>query len=128
MTKDKRSLQTVVDEETYAVWPNMLQRLVPGGRTHRIALMVAGMLQYATLVAREQVEGDLGANSVVQSLLSASEMYNVNEVRSEIGDVTAQLFKDAGVSFVRANARGEQYSIAEAAWSEFLRWYDMPWE
>ncbi len=123
-----RSLQTVVGEATYEVWTTMLRRLVPGGRTHRIALVVAGMLQYAELVATDEPEGELATNSVARSLRLTSELYSLDEVRSEIGDVTAQLFKDAGVSFVRTNARGEQYSIAEAAWSEFLRWYDMPWE
>ena len=87
MAKEKRTLQTVVGEGTYGVWTNILRRLVPGGCTPRIAPMVVAMLQHATLVAREQLEGDLAANSVAQSLLSASELYNVDEVRLESGDV-----------------------------------------
>ena len=44
--KTKNSLKTVVGQETYDVWVDMLRRLVPEGRTHRLAPMIAGMLQY----------------------------------------------------------------------------------
>ncbi|MCI0608598.1 MAG: hypothetical protein L0Z71_06005 [Anaerolineae bacterium] len=52
-TKSKRSLQAVVGEATYAVWVDMLRELVPDGRTHRLSVVVAGMLQYALAVAEE---------------------------------------------------------------------------
>jgi hypothetical protein len=38
------------------------------------------------------------------------------------------LFRDPSVRFRRVNRRGDAYSIAEDAASEFLRWEDMPWE
>ena len=41
--KSKRSLQDVVGKETYSVWVDMLRTLVPGGRTHRVSVVVAGM-------------------------------------------------------------------------------------
>ncbi len=128
MTKEKRSLQEVVGESTYAVWIDILRRLVPSGRTHRIAPVVAAMLQHAAIVAEEQLEGEPEENSVAQSLLYASELYDVDGVSSEIGDITERLFTDAGVAFKRTNVRGEHYSIVEAIWHEFLHWYDMPWE
>lgn len=129
MTNKTRSLQEVVGDSTYTVWTEMLRRLVPGGRTHRIAAVVAAMLQHAVMVAaEEQREGDLEENTVGQSLLAASELYDIFEVRSEIGDVTEQLFEDAGVSFKRTNAKGEHYSILEQIWHDFLSWYNMPWE
>jgi len=46
-----RSLSKVVGEDTYAVWVRILRKLVPDGRTHRLAVMVAGMLQHAVVVA-----------------------------------------------------------------------------
>ncbi len=38
------SLQSVVGETTYEIWLEMLRILVPGARTHRLAPMLAGML------------------------------------------------------------------------------------
>jgi len=46
-SKSKRSLQDVIVEETHSIWRHMLRALVPGGRTHRLSVVVAGMLQYA---------------------------------------------------------------------------------
>ena len=86
------------------------------------------MLQHAAIVAEEQLEGEPEENSVAQSLLYASELYDVDGVSSEIGDITERLFTDAGVAFKRSNVCGEQYTIVEAIWHEFLHWYDMPWE
>ena len=51
--KQKRSLQAVVGTETYDVWTKMLHDLVPDGRTHRLAPIIAGMLHYALNVAFE---------------------------------------------------------------------------
>lgn len=49
--KRKQTLEEVVGQETYAMWVDMLRRLVPEGRTHRLAVLVAGMLHYAYLIA-----------------------------------------------------------------------------
>ena len=53
MASQKQSLQAVVGQLKYATWVDMLRRLVPDGRTHRLAPLVAGMLQYATLLAND---------------------------------------------------------------------------
>lgn len=45
MTRQKQSLQEVVGAQTYTSWVDMLRRLAPDGRTHRLAPLVAGMLQ-----------------------------------------------------------------------------------
>ena len=45
--KQKATPESVVGSPTYSVWVDMLERLVPGDRTHRLAPLVAGMLQYA---------------------------------------------------------------------------------
>src|SRR6266478_3536549 len=46
-----RSFSGVVGADTYKVWVRMLRELVPDGRTHRLAVMLAGMLQYAVVMA-----------------------------------------------------------------------------
>jgi hypothetical protein len=86
------------------------------------------MLQYAVMVAEEKRKGEPEANFVGKSLLAASELYQVEEVELEIGEVAKQLFDDAGVSYERINAKGRHYSILEQALNEFINWYSMPWE
>jgi hypothetical protein len=46
-----RNFGTVVGADTYAVWVRMISELVPNGRTHRLAVMLAGMLRYAAAIA-----------------------------------------------------------------------------
>lgn len=122
-----RSLSGVVGAETYDVWVRMLGKLVPDGRTHRLAVMLAGMLQYAVVTAganqHEHKDGSLAA-----SLLEASEVSDPSEVKDLIHDAVVQLFKDAKVRFERINARGAKYSVAEDSYEEFIHWFDMPWE
>ena len=123
--KQQRSLKTVVGPQTYSVWVDMLRALVPEGRTHRLAPLVAGMLQYALSLANEQ---DVDEDSVAQSLLRSADAMEVTEVEELLEDVVAQLFKDAGVHYKRVNARGQDYSIAESIYEEYIHWFDMPWE
>ena len=48
------SLKQIVGQKIYTVWVEMLRQLVPDGRTHRLAPLVAGMLQYAANIAYEK--------------------------------------------------------------------------
>jgi hypothetical protein len=122
-----RSLRAVVGTDTYEAWVRMLRKLVPDGRTHRLAVMLAGMLQYAAAMAvaagDEEDEG-----SLAPSLLEATEVSDPSEVKDLIHDAVVQLFKDAKVRFERTNARGDKYSLAEDSYEEFIHWFDMPWE
>jgi hypothetical protein len=124
MTKGKHSLQEVVGSQTYTTWVEMLRRLVPGGRTHRLAPLVAGMLQYATAVALESAV----ENEVVMGLQEATEAYDPDEAGKLLLPLIDHLFTDAGVSYRRTNARSQEYSIAEEIVREYVYWFDMPWE
>jgi hypothetical protein len=126
MTKPKRSFQDVVGKETYVVWVNMLRELVPDGRTHRLSVLLAGMLQYALTIAEELDEDALEEDSVALSLINANEM-GPDEIKDELHDVVKRLFKDAGVTFDRVSKHGEPYSIADEAYNEFVSWYAYPW-
>ena len=127
VTKTKRSLQDVVGKNTYSAWVDMLRRLVPDGRTHRLSVLLAGMLQHALTIAEELDEDKLEEDSVALSLINANEM-GPDEVKDELHDVMRRLFKDAGVTFDRVSKRGEAYSIADEAYNEFVSWYDYPWD
>ena len=70
-----RSLQEVVGEKTYSVWVEMLRELVPDGRTHRLSVVVAGMLHHALEIAIKEKRGRYTEekNSVAMSLIDAWE-------------------------------------------------------
>lgn len=124
MTRQKHSLLDVVGPQTYTTWVEMLRRLVPDGRTHRLAPLVAGMLQYATAVALESAIENEG----VMGLQEATEAYDPDEAGKLLLPLIDQLFTDAGVSNRRTNARSQEYSIAEEIVREYVYWFDMPWE
>ena len=122
------ALEEIVGQEMYTVWIEMLERLVPDGRTHRLAPMVAGMLQYAAEMAYEEHGEDAEEESIASALLEASEAYDPGDVPELLQEVVDQLFADAGVDPERVSSQGDDYSVAESAIYEFIHWYDMPWE
>lgn len=121
------SLKQLVGQKTYTVWVDMLRQLVPQGRTHRLAPLVAGMLQYASDIAHEKYKGSAGEGSTAQILFMASDVYDPAEAE-DLSELVEQLFTDAKVNFERVSSRGDEYSIIESAIYEFIHWYDMPWE
>ena len=126
-SKSKRSLQDVVGKETYAVWVDMLHELVPDGRTHRLSVVIAGMLQYATAISEKLDEDELEEDSVASFLINANEM-DTDQLKAGLHDVVKRLFMDAGVSFDRVSKRGDPYSVADEAYNEYFSWYDYPWD
>ena len=131
MTEDlTRSLQDVVGEKTYSVWVEMLGALVPDGRTHRLSIVVAGMLQDALEVALEHNKGKYTeeTNSVAMSLIDSTETGDPENVKGLLHDVVDKLFIDAGVPYERVSKRGDHYSIADETYNEFASWYDYPWD
>ena len=123
-----RSFSSVVGADTYEVWVEMLHQLVPEGRTHRLAVMVAGMLHYAIGIAAAKKTKEKPEGSLALSLLEASDATEPSDVEELIHDAVVQLFKDAKVRFERTNARGDKYSLADDSYAEFIHWFDMPWE
>ncbi len=126
--KSRRSLQDVVGKETYTVWVDMLRELVPDGRTHRLSVVVAGMLQYATDKAVEIKHRNEEEHSVAMSLIDAAEAEYPEHIKELIHDVVDRLFRDAGVSYERVSGRGDHYSIADETYNEFSSWFDYPWD
>jgi hypothetical protein len=116
-----------VGQEVYDLWLDMLRRLVPDGRTHRLAPMIAGMLQYAADVAAQKFGNEPEEGTAAYFLLGADGIWDPDEA-GDLQDLVAQLFEDAGVRYKRVSSRGEGYSVAESAIYEYIHWYDMPWE
>jgi len=126
--KSKRSLQDVVGKETYDVWVDMLRELVPDGRTHRLSVVVAGMLENAVDKSMQIKHRNEEEHSVAMSLIDANEAGDPEAIKELIHDVVDRLFKDAGVEYERVSKRGERYSIADEIYNEFSSWYDYPWD
>jgi hypothetical protein len=126
--KSKRSLQDVVGKETYSVWVDMLRELVPEGRTHRLSVVIAGMLEYAVEKAEKIKHRNEDEHSVAMSLIDAAEAGYPDAIKELIHDVIDRLFKDAGVLYERVSKRGERYSISDEAYNEFASWFDYPWD
>jgi len=126
--KSKRSLQDVVGKETYGVWVDMLRELVPDGRTHRLCVVIAGMLEYAVNKSMQIEHRSEEEHSVAMSLIDATDTSDPDSIKELIHDVVDRLFKDAGVEYERVSKRGEHYSIADEIYSEFSGWYDYPWD
>lgn len=124
----KRSLATVVGPETYAVWVQTLRTLVPDGRTHRLAVVIAGMLQYAAAMVGDGVDEESDASSVAAALVRSYDAGDPSEVEHLLHDVVNRLFKDAGVDYTRTNSRGQDYTITDNIYEECVVWYNMPWE
>jgi hypothetical protein len=123
----KRSLESVVGEKTYSVWVDMLKELVPHGRTHRLSVVVAGMLQYASQVASKKSGNNPKEGSVEASLIYADEL-GEEDGATELSDLIEQLFEDAKIPYRRRSSRGTEYSIINDAMIEYFHWQDMPWE
>lgn len=126
--KPKRSLQDVVGEHVYNVWVDMLHELVPDGRTHRLSVVVAGMLEYAVGKAMQIKHRNEEEHSVAMALIDATDTSDPDSIKELIHDIVDKLFKDAGVKYERVSKRGERYSIANEIYNEFSSWYDYPWD
>ena len=120
-------IKEVVGVKVYNVWLDMIRRLVPGGRTHRLSVVVAGMLQYALEISHEKEDSNAKAKKLAKLFESVCEYYDDGDIDPAI-ELAEDLFMDAGVNHERVSSRGESYSLAEEAVREFLAWGNMPWE
>lgn len=123
-----RTLSSVVSAETYSVWLEMLRSLVPDGRTHRLSIVVAGMLRHAVEVAVARFGDTAPERSAAASLIRAAEEGDPEQVADHIADLAERLFRDAKVTGRRVNAQGDEYNLNDSSIEDFASWYAMPWE
>jgi len=62
-------LREIVGDDVYDVWVAMLKKLVPDGRTHRLSVLVASMLAYASNVAWSSRDPDEEDDSAIHCWL-----------------------------------------------------------
>jgi len=122
-SKPSSDLEKLVGHETYTTWVQMLKTLVPHGRTHRLAVVVAGMLQYAYEQCNLKKNADNPLCKIFENAIESGD-----ESNDDLLDVVKAFFQDADVEYERVNSRGNGYSIAEESLREFSTWEFMPWE
>jgi len=139
-TQGTATLRQIVGPQIYATWIEMLSNLVPDGRTHRLAPLVAGMLHFARRRAVRLVGAIPPRGSLAEALaygdddpdaLDASVdtgSVPAGSARQKLSSAVARMFRDAKVRYVRTNARGDRYSIIDSVLIEFHQWDLMPWE
>ena len=86
------------------------------------------MLQYAVAVASDERRRRAAASSPAATLLRSVDDVDPETNECILDGHIDRLFRDAGVSAERVNARGQAYSITAAAIAEFVGWENMPWE
>jgi hypothetical protein len=104
----------------------MLKVLVPGGRTHRIAPILAGMLRYAAEQSATNARRRPPKNALADALVALDE--GDDDAAFLVTAAVQRLLRDAGVRATRATSRGKPSSIIDAAIHEFQQWGAMPWE
>jgi len=123
--KISQDLINLVSSEVYETWLSMLRELVPWGRTHRLGVLVAGMIQYACSC----VNGNHTENVVVDIFEESAGIGMDYEEQAELfSPIIEQLFLDAGVGWKRVNYHGKRYSVVDQSIHEYLHWDAMPWE
>lgn len=120
-------IKDVAGSKNYSVWTEMLRRLVPYGRTHRLSVVVASILRVTYEMAQEKEESNKKARQLSSIFENASEHDEENGIEPLL-KITERLFMDAGVGFKRVNRKKQGYSIAEEAIYQFLNWDSLPWE
>ncbi len=118
---DSTHFEDILGKEVYAHWLEILAKLVPHGRTQRLSVLVAGLIQY--LWAKSQGQNE---NPLIRALRFVCD--GCDEADDIVAHIVGIIFRDAGVRTNRSDSRGHGYSIAKSAANEFFRWYDMPWE
>jgi hypothetical protein len=124
--KSEASLKSVVGETTYGTWLDMLKVLVPGGRTDRLAPIVAGMLRYASEQSAGNSRRRPSSDTLADALIALDE--GDDDAAALVITAVQRLFHDAGVRSTRLSRKGEQYNLVDASIHEFQQWGSMPWE
>lgn len=121
--KKENDLEKLVGIDVYSTWIKMLKSLVPYGRTHRLSVVIASMLEYAHEQCKLKQNLDNPLCQIFEEVVDSCEDFN-----DELLTLVKSLFEKANVEFERQNSRGQKYCIAESSLQEFFAWTDMPWE
>jgi hypothetical protein len=123
-----KKFKKIIGNNSYSVLLKMLREIGPEARTHRISVVIGAMLRFAL---NKCIINGLD-DKICQALVTIDEEpYLVAERMNEYEVLSAlidNLCREAGMTNYRESARGESYTIAENAITEYASWYNMPWE
>ena len=123
-----KEFKDIVGAQPYSTLLQVLKRIGPGARTHRICVVIAGMLRFAL----SELPADCDEGTLGHALITLDEEPHLAAEDSEecelVSDLIDKLCREAGLRNLRESARGESYSIAENVIAEYTAWYNMPWE
>lgn len=115
----------IIGEKLFGSFLKLLKEVGPDSRTHRISVVIAGILRFALGKTTDEFKkGSLAEALVVLD----EEPYSDGEEHSRVAELIDQLCQKSGMTNYRATTRGGEYSIAENAIAEYCRWHNMPWE
>jgi len=115
----------IIGEGLFGSFLELLTEIGPGSRTHRISVVIAGILRFALGKTTDDYEkGSLAEALVVLD----EEPYSDGEEYRRVVELIDHMCQESGMTNYRATTRGSEYSIAENAIAEYCRWYNMPWE
>ena len=120
-------IKEILNQSEYEFLLELLKTLVPEGRTHRLAVFVAGCYHYIHHIADQKQKGNPTAERFTELADSLINDYN-EDAHIELEKSLKSLFGDANVKFIRTNSRGDSYSIIDNTMEEFISWFNMPWE
>ena len=126
MKKDKLDeFRQIIGEVSFGAFLKLLTEIGPDSRTHRISVIIAGILRFAT----GKITDDYENGSVAEALAFLDEEpHSGGEEYLRLKELIDQICQKAGMLNDRVTARGIKYSIADNAIAEYSRWYHMPWE
>jgi hypothetical protein len=120
-------IKEILDQSEYEFLLKLLKALIPEGRTHRLAVFVAGCLHYIHHIANQKQNSNPTAEKFSELADSIINDYN-EDAHTELENSLKSLLTEANVKYIRTNSRGNSYSIINSAIEEYISWYNMPWE
>lgn len=124
-----RELEKIIGAQAYSALMSMLKEIGPDARTERISIVIAAILRLALAkVSPNELEQDSLASELValeEDPFLATEEGRECEILFTLID---ELCQEVGMKNHRTTVKGIAYSIAENAISQYISWYNMPWE
>ncbi len=118
----------IVGAQSYSAYLQMLKEIGPDARTHRISVVIAAMLRFAS----RNLPPDCEEGTLAHALVTLDEEPYLAAEESEeyelVFDCIDELCDEAGMRNLRESSRSGPYSIADNAIAEYTTWDNMPWE
>ncbi len=115
----------IIGEELFGSFLKLLTEIGPGSRTHRISVVIAGILIFAL----DKTTDDYKKGSLAEALVVLDEEpYSDGDEYIRVAELIDQMCQKSGMMNYRTTTRDSEHSIAENTIAEYCRWYNMPWE